>query len=125
MMEGVKADIDAGSPTPASMFLYTADRPASGATITDQVLCAQFELSVPCGTISGGTLSLTSPFIDDNLPNSGAINWGRVLNGNGDWVCDFDVGLVDDVPEPEMTLSALVVFQGGIIKINNSTFVVS
>lgn len=123
MMDGVKSSIDAGGASdPGGMFLYTAVRPSPGGAITDQTLCVQIELAYPCGVISGGTLVLTTPLIDDNLPNSGTIAWGRIVNGAGIWVCDFDVGLAESDPVPELILSALVVYQGGLLKINNGVF---
>jgi len=119
------ADDGSGGTLPGKMCLYTATRPLAGEAITDQTLVSTLVLNNPCGTVSGTSLVLNTPIFDNNLANSGSISWGRLFRGDDVWICDFDVGLPDDSNNPELKLSAIVVYQGGIIKINSAVFNIS
>lgn len=119
MLAGLVAQLDAANPEPARLRLYTATQPATpGATITDQVLLADCPLALPCGTVSGGALNLTLPVEDDNLPASGTITWGRLVDGADNWIADLDVEIESPESSAALQLSAVIVYQGGILRIN-------
>ncbi len=90
----VKATIDAGS-TFGKIKLYTATRPASGASASGCTLLATILFSDPCGTVDGDGLHLTA---DDpaQAVAAGIINWARVTDSDDNYVMDGDVRLSTD-----------------------------
>ncbi|MCK5681675.1 hypothetical protein KAI46_12780 [bacterium] len=118
MLQAVAEALDAADPLPAHLQIYSADQPTAGAAITDQTLLADITLNFPCGSVAAGILTLTCPIADDNVPASGTLIWGRLLDGDDNWIADGDVGLEDSGAMIELT--SLASFQGGIVRINNA-----
>ena len=113
--------IDAADPAPGRLLLYTANQPVAGAAISDQIMVAECLLALPCGTVSNGQLNLTAPLEDNNLPASGEITWGRLLNGAGEWIADLDAETETEPPSSTaaLRLSKTSVYKGGIIRLND------
>lgn len=124
MLQVVADALNAADPEPARLQLYTATQPTPGADITDQILLADCPLALPCGTVSGGVLNLTLPIEDDNLPASGTITWGRLVDGADNWIADLDVEIEPAEGEPEsaaaIQLNAVIVYKGGILRLTGT-----
>jgi len=121
MLEGLLFKLDEYDPIPSYMNLYTADKPVPGEDITTQTLIATLPLYLPAGDIENGVLTITVPIEEDNAPESGLMNWGRLLSGGDEWIADFDIGLTGSGACIEME-STLLVYQGGIVRINFGSF---
>ncbi len=121
MLQGLLDSIDSANPIPGYFDIYSATKPTTpGAAITTQIMIGVIPLSMPCGSIADGVLTLDTPIEEDNSPNTGEINWGRLFNGNNIWLADFDIGEVDSGKILE--LSNLHSYKGGIIRINSGSF---
>lgn len=88
------------SVNPATLSIYTGDsvnglQPAAGAAITSEVLLATYTLDQPAGVVSGDTFALTLPSEPATVLADGVACWGRLANGDGDWVIDGNAGLVN------------------------------
>ena len=114
MMQAVADKLDAAT-TAGYLLLYSAAQPAAGAAITDQILLADIELAKPCGTVASGVLTLDCPVADDNVPASGTLIWGRLYDGDSNWIADGDVGLEGSGAMIE--LNSVTSYQGGIVRI--------
>lgn len=111
--------IDAGSGASATLTIYTAPRPAPGATITNQLALVALTFSHPCAkTVSGGVLTL-KPLAEQMATASGAPTWGRILDRDGAFVADLDVGVPGSGTDLEIPASEF--FAGALIRINNAT----
>jgi len=115
MMEALCAAIDAADPEPGRLQLYSGPQPAAGDPITSEILLADIALEIPCGSVANGILTLNSPIEDSNLPDSGTIIWGRLVDGNDAWIADLDVGAQGSAAALE--LAGIIVYQGGIVRI--------
>jgi len=118
MLQAVADALDAADPEPGRLRLYTADQPATaGAAITDQTLLADIPLDLPCGTAANGVLTITTPVEDGNLPASGTVAWGRLVDGNDNWIADLDAEKEAAGATAAIQLAVIVVYQGGIIRL--------
>ena len=120
MLNALQVLIDEAAPTPGYMELYTAIKPTPGVAITDQILLGVLTFTTPCGTITDGVLTLDTPIEESNGPATGDIVWGRLFNGNTDWIADFDVSTIGSGAALE--LNGIHAYLGGIIRINNGNF---
>lgn len=104
----VKDAIDAAGTAGLITFLG-GTRPATGAAITAQPVVAACPLAYPCGTLAGGTLTL-SAITPGTVVSAEPISWARLTAGNGAFVADLSVGLsgadilVDTLSPPLGTL---------------------
>ena len=115
MLAGLAAKLDAADPDPGRLQLYTGPQPGAGAVITTETLLADISLTIPCGSIADGILTLATPIEDSNLPDSGTIIWGRLMDGNEAWIADLDVGA--EGSGAALELAGVIVYQGGIVRI--------
>ena len=115
MLAGLAAKLDAADPDPGRLQLYTGPQPGAGDPITTETLLADIELEFPCGVVANGVLTLATPVEDSNLPDSGTIAWGRLVDGNDIWIADLDVGVEGSGAAVE--LAGIIVYQGGIVRI--------
>ena len=115
MMESLRAALDAADPLPGRLRLYSGPQPGAGDPITTETLLADIELEFPCGVVANGVLTLATPVEDSNLPDSGTIAWGRLVDGNDIWIADLDVGVEGSGAAVE--LAGIIVYQGGIVRI--------
>ena len=115
MMEALRAAIDAADPLPGHLKLYSGPQPAAGNPITTETLLADISQAIPSGTVANGVLTLATPIEDSNLPDSGTIIWGRLVDGNETWIADLDVGA--EGSGAALELAGVIVYQGGIVRI--------
>lgn len=105
---------------PGYLELYTAAQPATGgAAITDQTLLGTCTLSKPCGSVSGGVLTLATVADDLSADADGDIAWARFYDGAGNWVMDADCG--DEASSALIKFNTVVAKAGGIIQIVSGT----
>ncbi|MFM4963721.1 hypothetical protein ACEUBT_08205 [Aeromonas bivalvium] len=111
--------IDAGSADQAMLRIYGGTRPAPGAAVTDQPLLCTLMFTHPCAqSVTGGVLTL-KPLAEQLATGGGAPTWARILNRDGEFVADLDVGIPEsgadlEIPAPEF-------FAGALIRINDAT----
>ncbi|MGY3855816.1 hypothetical protein ACW5W8_23975, partial [Aeromonas aquatilis] len=105
--------IDTGSGASAKLTIYTGTKPAPGAATTDQLALVVLTFSHPCAkTISGGVLTL-KPLAEQMATASGAPTWGRIVDRDGAFVADLDVGVPGSGADLE--LPAAEFFAGALI----------
>jgi hypothetical protein len=80
----------------ATLAVYAGARPATGGAETTKLV--EFELELPCGSVSGPTLTLT-PAPDAVATGTGSASWARVSDAAGGQVLDLSVGLADSAAE--------------------------
>lgn len=89
-LAATKSLIDEGV-TGGVLHLYATARPATGAAPGAAPLVSIL-LTLPCGTVSSGSLSLTRANSGgDMITVSGIATWGRLVSGLGSLVADGDV----------------------------------
>ncbi|WP_429011726.1 hypothetical protein [Aeromonas veronii] len=111
--------IDTGSGASAKLTIYTGTKPAPGAAPTDQLALVALTFSHPCAkTISGGVLTL-KPLAEQMVIGSGAPTWGRIVDRDGAFVADLDVGVPGSGADLEIPASEF--FAGALIRINTAT----
>lgn len=117
MMDAIRTALDAGSGTTgATLNIYTATRPASGAAITSQTLLGTLTCSSSCASAaSNGTITFNTITQDSAADASGTATWGRAFNKSGTFVMDFSVG----TSGAELNLSNNVITAGGPISISS------
>lgn len=105
--------IDLGSGI-AQLLLYDGTRPASGEAVTDQVLLCSLSLPQPAlkGVVNG-VLEL-HPIGESLVLESGSPSWGRLLNRDGNFVCDADAGLA--APGIDIVVAVANVIQGAMLR---------
>lgn len=112
-LEGRRAFLDQGSGK-ATILIYGNSRPATGAAAGASPLVT-LTLAKPCGTVAANALTLAPDAASFVVLNSGTPAWGRVLNGNGDFAMDADVGV-------EITLSSATIIAGGSVALVSAVF---
>lgn len=86
--------------------LYAGERPAPGGNPPGALLI-EFVLNYPCGIVDSSGLYITAGESAQAV-NNGVAVWGRVTDGNGNWVIDGDVKeLGDDSRSAEFELDIL------------------
>lgn len=111
--------IDTGSAAPAKLIIYGGTRPAPGAAITVEPLLCALLFSHPCAqSVTGGVLTL-KPLAEQLATGSGAPTWARILDRDGDFVADLDVGIPESGADLEIPASEF--FAGALIRINDAT----
>jgi hypothetical protein len=113
------ADLIDGAGAPGEIHIYDGTPPdPPGGDVTTQVLLATLTLSLPCGTVSGGALTLSPIEEEDLAPASGTATWARLVDGAGAWVADMDVGVTGS--GAVIQLNATDIYQGGIVRITSA-----
>ncbi len=110
----VIADALDGGTGPAKWLFYTGPQPAAGAAITTQTLLATVLLTDPCGTVSNGTLTLSSAG-DVLAVASGVIAWARLTDSADTIVMDADVSALGG--GGAITIDNTQVYTGGTVRI--------
>jgi hypothetical protein len=117
----VKTSTD-NAATAGMVHFYTGEMPATtGGAITTQVLIGTCPLSKPCGTVTGGVLTFDTISDDLAADNTGTIGFGRVVDGDGNFIFDGDAGLTSSTTAFFRFVS-LAAVAGGTVKINSMTF---
>jgi hypothetical protein len=105
---------------PGYIEFYTATQPATGgAAITTQTLLGTCTLSKPCGSVSGGVLTLATVADDLSADADGDIAWARFYDGAGNWLMDADCG--DEASSALIKFNTVIAKAGGIIQIVSGT----
>jgi hypothetical protein len=117
MLQALAQLLDAGGSAPAEFRIYDGTPPVPGAEVTDQVLLGVCTCSVPAASVSGGVLTFAAVSEEDLALATGTATWGRLVDGNGDWIADFDVGLSGGAFLP---LNDTDIKLGGVIRINSA-----
>lgn len=108
--------------TPGYIEIWSDTRPATGAAPgVGCELLAQPTLSKPCASsAAGGELIFLSILDEEDAPAAGTATWARFKDGDGNFVCDGDVGVF--ASEAEIRLNSVTVSLGGIVRINSGKF---
>jgi hypothetical protein len=85
----IRSTIDAGV-TGGLLRIYAGSKPSKGATPAG-LLLAEIVLADPCGTSTGGVLTITTPRTDTSANNSGTAAFFYLTDSTGAFVCDGDV----------------------------------
>ena len=84
------ARLDGGS-GPATFDVYTAPRPARGASPTGATLLGTLTFSDPSGTQSGNVVTFSALTPDSGADASGTAAWGRAKKSTGAFVLDASI----------------------------------
>ena len=84
------ARLDGGS-GPATFDVYTAPRPARGATPTGATLLGTLTFSDPSGTQTGNVVTFGTITADSGADASGTAAWGRAKKSTGAFVMDVSI----------------------------------
>jgi hypothetical protein len=88
-VDTIRAAIDAGS-TGGLLRIYAGSKPTKGATPSG-LLLAEIVLADPCGSSTGGVLTITTPRTDTSANNTGTAAFFYLTDSTGAFVCDGDV----------------------------------
>ncbi|WP_305046323.1 hypothetical protein [Geoalkalibacter sp.] len=116
-LEAIRAALD-DAPAPGTLKIFTAPRPATGASITSQIEIATLTFSKPCGNVVAGTL-VFAPIAGDPSANhtvdlgQDLPLWGRFYNGYGATIMDANVSAAGG--GGDIILSTLQIVAGGSI----------
>ena len=105
---GSLAHLDLGAGN-ASLKLYGGVQPAPGVAATSPL--ATVGLTKPAGSIVSNALALTAASAFVLASGSGAVTWGRLENGNGDWNSDLAAGATGS--GKPVQLDDVLLFAGG------------
>lgn len=108
-LAGTRDKLDFGTNN-AKLLIYGGSKPSSILGTVSAPLLASIELTKPCGTISGGVLSLTA-LADGMVSTSGVATWAQFVDGNGLVVMDADCS--DMAGAAEVKLVATQLYAGG------------
>ena len=108
-LQGVINFLDTGAGN-AAVRIYGSTRAASVDDVPGSAMLVQVALSKPCGTVTGGVLTLTQ-LENGMVANSGTATWARVVNGDGDTAFDADAG--EGAGAWEVQLALATVYAGG------------
>lgn len=114
-LQGTVAFADSG-PTNSTIEFYATAQPSPGLDAGGPAL-ATVVLAKPCGTVSGGVLTLAQlDLAGDMATGTGTLLWARWLNGNGVMVADGAV--TDDLGTGDFKIagaSGTVIYAGGSV----------
>lgn len=85
----IRSTIDAGA-TGGLLRIYSGSKPTKGGTPAG-LLLAEIVLADPCGTSTGGVMTITTPRTDNSANNSGTASFFYLTDSTGAFVCDGDV----------------------------------
>lgn len=106
-------------PASARLRVYGTTRPTTPGGAPGGPHLFEFILNDPPGTVSNNQLSVTA--VDTALVlNSGAPQWARIVNGDGDWSIDADAGALGS--GKPVIVSAPTVLEGGEVALLSAIF---
>jgi hypothetical protein len=88
-VDAIRAAVDAGA-SGGFLRIYSGSKPTKGATPAG-LLLADILLADPCGSSTGGVLTITTPRTDTSANNSGTASFFYLVDSTGAFVCDGDV----------------------------------
>lgn len=113
-LEGRRAFLDTGAAN-AALLIYGNTRPGVAGAAAGASALVTLELAKPCGIVAGNVLTLDPIAASFIVLNSGSPAWARLVNGNGDFAMDCDVGV-------EVLLSDTTVIAGGSVALISAVF---
>jgi hypothetical protein len=116
MLAAVLATIDANGPALLDFFGNT--RPAAGAAAGASPIVG-ITLAHPSGSVATQSLTLTTP-VQGQCTSAGTIAWGRLYDGAGTWLLDFDAGLSSS--GAEAILDRVTVYPGAFVTLTSAVF---
>lgn len=87
-VDAIRAAVDAGA-SGGFLRIYSGAKPTKGGTPAG-VLLAEVLLADPCGTSTGGVLTITAPRTDTSANASGTAAFFYLVDSTGAFVCDGD-----------------------------------
>ena len=87
----IRSTIDAGA-TGGLLRIYAGSKPSKGSAPAG-LLLAEIVLADPCGTSTGGVLTITTPRTDTSANNTGTAAFFYLTDSTGAFVCDGDVAV--------------------------------
>ena len=85
----IRSTIDAGA-TGGLLRIYSGSKPTKGSAPAG-LLLAEIVLADPCGSSTGGVLTITTPRTDTSANNTGTAAFFYLTDSTGAFVCDGDV----------------------------------
>lgn len=113
---GSIADLDTGTGN-AAIRIYGGTRPATPATAPSSAMLVEIILTKPCGSVSGGLLTLTQS-ADGLIAETGTATWARIVNGDGATAFDCDAG--QGAGAWEVQLAQVLLYAGGDARITSA-----
>ena len=118
-LAAIAGAIDAGD-SPASFVVYSGTRLLPGAAVTDQVALATLEVPQPfAADLSAGVLT-GAAFEEVMADADGEATWSRLVDGEGAWVMDLDVGI--EGSGADVTISSTTIYRGILTRISRMIF---
>lgn len=99
---------------------YTGSIPTALGDITTQTLLGTCTLAYPCGTVSGGVLTLNAITQDTAADATGTVTWARLLSSTNVPLADFDVTL--DAGNGAIKMNTISIILNGPIVVNSFVF---
>lgn len=87
-VDAIRAAVDAGA-SGGFLRIYSGSKPSKGGTPAG-LLLAEVLLADPCGTSTGGVLTITAPRTDTSANASGTAAFFYLVDSTGAFVCDGD-----------------------------------
>ena len=87
-VDAIRAAVDAGA-SGGFLRIYSGSKPSKGGTPAG-LLLAEVLLADPCGTSTGGVLTITAPRTDTSADASGTAAFFYLVDSTGAFVCDGD-----------------------------------
>ena len=87
-VDAIRAAVDAGS-SGGLLRIYAGSKPTKGSAPAG-LLLAEIVLADPCGTSTGGVLTITTPRTDTSANNTGTAAFFYLTDSAGVFVCDGD-----------------------------------
>ena len=119
MLRNARLDLIAaaldGADAPGRMHIYDGIRPDPGLAITTQALLADIALPRPLAPPAQNGVLEFHPVAESLALATGIATWVRLTNGDGLWVADGDVGLMDSGADVE--LDDLELYRGGTVSV--------
>ncbi|TVU67212.1 hypothetical protein [Cobetia crustatorum] len=118
-LAAIATAIDVGD-SPASFVVYSGTRPSPGAAVTDQVALVTLVMPQPfAADLSGGVL--TGAVFEEVMADAdGEATWARLVDGEGAWVMDLDVGI--EGSGADVTISSTTIYRGILTRISRMVF---
>lgn len=105
MLTALMNDIDSAA-TAGKINIYSGTRPATGGgALSGNTLLATLVFSDPCGTVANGTLTFSAITQDSGADATGTATWGRIVDGDNNFVADVDAGTSSTTPAPVLVFN--------------------
>ncbi len=110
-LAGLLAYLDSGTGS-AKIRIYGGTRPALPTDAASGSLLVEITLTNPCGSVTGGTASLTQAAADQ-ITSSGTATWARVVRGGESTGIDGSVS--DNAGDGDVKINDVQLWAGGFV----------